>query len=236
MRNNNVKHGLLLSPPFEKSGCLPNTEILDHCEETNGTLVPVVTVEPTSREVREAINLTRENRNNVKAFKIRLGYVSASAENPVFHRLYDYAESEQLPVMFHTGDTAFHNAALMKSHPLALDAVANERENLTIVLCHFGNPWFIDTAEMLYKHPNVYADTSGLITNEGEFVAQYENWLVGKLSEAIHYAGSCDKILFGTDWPVSKYPEMLRLIRRLSVTGRDKQKILYDNAQRLFHF
>ena len=62
-----------------------------------------------TKEVKAAIKLAEENKSEVKAFKIRLRYVNASAESPVYDRLYDYAESAKLPALFHTGDTAFSN-------------------------------------------------------------------------------------------------------------------------------
>src|SRR5438477_313640 len=127
-------------------------------------LATVVTVEPTAKDVKAAVKLAKENTKEVKAFKVRLGYVKASAESPVFSGLYDYSESEGLPVLFHTGDTAFSTGDLSRSHPLTLDGLANKREELTMILCHFGNPWFEDVAELIYKHPNVYTDISGLIT------------------------------------------------------------------------
>jgi predicted TIM-barrel fold metal-dependent hydrolase len=95
-------------------------------------LEPVITVEPTAKEVKAAVQLAEENGKMVKAFKVRLGYVKASAESPVFDILYDYAESEGLPVLFHTGDTAFSTGDLARSHPLTLDGLANRREELVI--------------------------------------------------------------------------------------------------------
>src|SRR5207247_11133734 len=123
-------------------------------------LSPVITVEPNAKEVKAAHKLAEDNRREVKAFKIRLGYVNASAESPVYDRLYDYAESERLPVLFHTGDTAFSNGDLSRSHPLTLDGLANKRDALTMILCRFGNPWFMDVAELICKHTTVYTQTS----------------------------------------------------------------------------
>jgi len=100
----------------------------------------VITVEPTAREVKTALELAEKNKEEVKAFKIRLGYVRAPAEDPVFSRLYDFAESEKIPVLFHTGDTAFSTGDLILSHPLTLDRLANKREQLPMVLCHFATP------------------------------------------------------------------------------------------------
>lgn len=233
MRTHKIEHGLLLSPPLQRGNSLPNETILRLCEKCEGLLSPVVTVEPTSANVKRAVRLAEANRN-VKAFKIRLGYVKASADNKIFSPLYDYAESKHLPVLFHTGDTAFSTGDLALSHPLTLDRVANQREKLPIVLCHFGNPWFEDVAELIYKHPNVYADTSGLITS-GEYPEKYSDWVARKISEAVYFAGHADRILFGTDYPVSKHSESLELIKKLDIDERDKEKILGSNAERLFH-
>ena len=233
MRRHKIARGLLLSPPLKRAVPLPNEEIIGLCRRSGGMLAPVITVEPTAKEVKAAVKLGEENRREVKAFKIRLGYVKASAESPVYDRLYHYAESAKLPVLFHTGDTAFSNGDLARSHPLTLDGLANKREELTIVLCHFGNPWFMDVAELIYKHPNVYTDISGL-TTPSAYAEKYAKWLARKISEAIYYAGGAEKVLFGTDYPVTKHSETLAVVRRLDIDERDKEKILSRNAKRVF--
>ncbi len=234
MRRHKVAHGLLLSPPLQGAIPLPNDEIIRLCRRSGGMLAPVITAEPTAKEVKAAVRLAEEIKGEVKAFKVRLGYVKASAESHVFDKLYDCAESEGLPVLFHTGDTAFSSGDLASSHPLTLDRLANKREKLTIILCHFGNPWFDDVAELIYKHPNVYTDISGLITDSGAYSEKYAEWLAKKISEAIYFAAGADKILFGTDYPVTKHSETLALVRRLEVDERDKEKILWRNAERVF--
>ena len=204
------------------------------CHRSGGRLVPVVTVEPKIREVRAAVKLAEENKREVRAFKIRLGYVKASADDPVFDDLYDYAESEGLPVLFHTGDTASSSGDLARSHPLTLDRLANAREELTIILCHFGNPWFDDVAELIYKHPRVYADISGLTTGGGSYAERYSDWVAKKLSAAVYFAGGAEKVIFGTDYPVTTYSSALDLVRRMEVDEKDKGKILWRNATRVF--
>jgi predicted TIM-barrel fold metal-dependent hydrolase len=234
MRRHNVVRGLLLSPPLRGGGLLPNEEVLRLCGKSRGRLAPVLTVDPTAKEVGAAIKLAEENRKEVKAFKIRLGYVKAFAQNPVFNRLYDYAESEGLPVLFHTGDTATSDGSLVHSHPLTLDALANAREELTIVICHFGNPWFEDVAELIYKHPKVYADASGLSTGGSKYAGRYLDWLARKISEAVYFAGGAEKVIFGTDYPVATYSDALALVRRLEVDRHDREMILWRNAKRVF--
>jgi len=233
MRRYKIVRGLLLSPPLVGGVPLPNDQVIRLCRRSGGMLVPVITVEPTAKEVKAAVKLAEENRREVKGFKVRLGYVMALAESPVFDKLYDYAESERLPVLFHTGDTAFSTGDLSRSHPLTLDGLANKREEMTIILCHFGNPWFEDVAELIYKHPNVYADIAGLITG-GAYAEKYAEWLAKNISEAIYYAAGAEKIIFGTDYPVTTHSETLALVKRLEVDERDKEKILWRNAERVF--
>jgi predicted TIM-barrel fold metal-dependent hydrolase len=236
MRESRIERGLLLSPPLEgpDHSILPNEDVITMCKKSQGILVPVITVEPTAREVQNIIELAENNEKDVKVFKIRLGYVNASSDSHVFDPIYDYAEAEGLPVLFHTGDTAFSTGDLANAHPLTLDRLANKREQLTIVLCHFGNPWFEDVAELIYKHPNVYADTSGLITTHGAYARKYADWVARKISEAVYFADSAEKVMFGTDYPITKHSDALELIRKLDVEEQDKEKILGQNAARVF--
>jgi predicted TIM-barrel fold metal-dependent hydrolase len=40
--------------------------------------------------------------------------------------------------------------------------------------------------------------------------------------------------MFGTDYPVTKHSDTLALVKRLKVDERDKEKILWRNAERVF--
>jgi predicted TIM-barrel fold metal-dependent hydrolase len=234
MHEYGVRKGLLLGSPLGGGRYLDPGELLRLCEKSNGMLFPVLTVPPTDRGVSESIRLAGQNRGYVKAFKIMLGYERVFADDLVFRRLYRYAEAENLPVMFHTGDTAVRTGSLRHSHPLTLDPIANEHAGLTIVVCHCGNPWIQDVAELVYKHPNVYADISGLVTDEGRYTSKFIDSLARKLSEAVYYAGGTEKFLFGTDYPVETYSTALELVKRLEIDEQDREKILWKNAQRVF--
>jgi len=235
MEENEVELGLLLSPPISGGIPAPNSRIIELCQKSNGALFPVLTVEPQEDEVFLSIKMAKENKGYVKGFKIRLGYVEVFPDDAVFDSLYDFAEAENLPVMFHTGDTATPTGSLKHSHPLTLDSVANLRPELKIVICHFGNPWISDVAELIYKHPNVYADISGLVAGEGgRYSEKYSDSLAGKLSDAIYFAGGADKVIFGTDYPVETYSAGLDLVRKLEIDPEDIEKICWKNAMKVF--
>lgn len=234
MKDNGVAQGLLLSPPLTSGAPLPNEQVLELCRKSDGLLLPVLTVAPTRAGVKAAVLLARGNRRSVKGFKILLGYYQVFASSKVFDELYQYAEEEGLPVMFHTGDTADSRGSLVHSHPLTLDSLANARPELTIVACHFGNPWMEDVAELIYKHENLYADMSGLEAKGSPYSDRYATWLVGKLNAAVYFAGGADKIIFGTDYPVTSYSTALGLVSKLDVSRGEKGKVLSANAKRVF--
>ncbi len=235
MRTNHVEKGLLLSPPTKGGAPVSNERILQLCRKSKGLLSPILTVEPTPSKVKGAILLAEKNRAEIKGFKIRLGYVKVFPYDRVFTKLYSYAEKQELPVLFHTGDTATSKGSLSHAHPLVLDPLASKRPKLKIVICHFGNPWISDVGELLYKHQNVHSDVSGLVSgNGGKYSERYIHSLASKISDAIYFAGGADKILFGTDYPVENYSDGIALVNRLQIDQQDKEKIFYLNAKRLF--
>ena len=234
MKANDVYSGLLLSPPLSNGLPAPNNRIIDLCMKSNDMLFPVLTVEPNRNSISECIELAKKRKGYVKSFKIRLGYVEVFPDDAIFSPLYDYAESSGLPIMFHTGDTATSSGSLRHSHPLGLDSLANKRENLKIIACHFGNPWIMDTAELLYKHENMFADISGLFAVGAKYSDKYLDYLGEKLSEAIYYIGNADKIIFGTDYPVETFSGAISLVSKIKVDRSDQEKILSENARKLF--
>lgn len=235
IKENDVVQGLLLSPPLKNGSPAPNSRIIELSKKSEGKLFPVITVEPEESSVRLALKEARENLGYVKAFKIRLGYVKVYADNPVFEPIYRYAEELDLPVMFHSGDTATATGSLKHSHPLTIDPLANSRTELKIVICHFGNPWISDVSELIYKHPNVYADISGLVAGDGSKYAEgYIDSLASKLSDAIYFAGGADKVIFGTDYPVETFSAGLHLLGKLKIDEDDLDKITWRNAMKVY--
>ncbi len=234
MEDHDVSSGLLLSPPQKNGDPIPNERILELCRKSKDRLCPIITVKPSVSYIERCLKIAKSNKGIVKGFKVLLGYFPRYPYDRVYSKIYEYAEDQELPVMFHTGDTASSTASLEHAKPLGLDLLANQRENLKIVVCHFGNPWFAETAEVLYKHPNVWADISGLFTVGARYTEQYLRYLSRALSEAIFFVGNADKILFGTDYPIERYSEAIKFAKSLQLAEDDIKNILSVNAKKVF--
>lgn len=154
------------------------------------------------RRIEKALNGGR-----VKALKIYLGYLHFGPDHPVYRAYYELAERHRLPVIFHTGDTFSPYAKVRLAHPLTVDDIAVDHPRVSFVLAHVGNPWMIDTAEVVYKNMNVWTDLSGLAVGFGDSFLSEERQealvdLSQNLQKAFRYAERPNRFLFGSDWPL----------------------------------
>jgi len=184
------------------------------------------------------------NRNKIVAFKAYLGYLHFGPEHPGYIPYYTLAEKYDLPVIVHTGDNWSWKAKVKYAHPLRMDDVAVDFPNVRFVLAHFGNPWLIDAAEVLFKNDkNVWADLSGLfvgnakqiqaLLDEGGIPNAAAGLAFSDLKKAIAYVDDYKKFLYGSDWPLAPMASYRRLIESL-IPKKHHQDVLGKNAQRVF--
>jgi hypothetical protein len=55
-----------------------------------------------------------------------------------------------------------------------------------------------------------------------------------QLQEMLLYGVEPDKVLYGTDWPISAMESYLTFMRELATPEREKRKIMADNALALY--
>lgn len=180
-------------------------------------------------------DLEREiQKDHVVGIKIYLGYYPFYAYDEVYNSVYELAEKYNLPVVFHTGDTYSERGLLKYSHPLAIDEVAVKYRNIRFMMAHFGDPWTLTGAEILYKNRNVYADLSGLVVGaRAELEKAQEGIFLQHLRHALVYANSYDKLLFGTDWPLAPFSPYIEFIQNL-IPKEHHEDVFYNTALKVF--
>ncbi|MCE4047290.1 amidohydrolase family protein [Bacillus sp. Au-Bac7] len=173
-------------------------------------------------------------KDHVVGIKIYLGYYPFYAYDKVYNPVYELAEKYNLPVVFHTGDTYSERGLLKYSHPLAIDEVAVKYRNIRFMMAHFGDPWTLTGAEILYKNRNVYADLSGLVVGaRAELEKAQEGIFLQHLRHALVYANSYDKLLFGTDWPLAPFQPYIEFIQNL-IPSEYHEDVFYNTALKVF--
>jgi predicted TIM-barrel fold metal-dependent hydrolase len=136
------------------------------------------------------------------------------------------------PAIFHCGDclNSVKCAKLKYAHPLNIDDVAVDYPKMNFIIAHMGYPWHRDAAEVCYKNSNVYSDISGFVY--GKFSSDDYSKFVKTLDEFTDIASS-EKLLFGSDWPISNQSSYVSTLT--SILGPYKAKpLMDDNIKKAF--
>ncbi|GIN85741.1 hypothetical protein J6TS2_21270 [Heyndrickxia sporothermodurans] len=198
-------------------------------------IVYSVGINPYTVNDSSLISLEEElKKDKVVGIKIYLGYYPFYAYDEIYHPIYVLAEKYNLPVVFHTGDTYSERGLLKYSHPLTLDEVAVRYRNVRFIMAHFGDPWVLTGAEVVYKNSNMYADLSGLIVGTEKELKNYsEGRFLDHLRHALVYCDHYDRLLFGTDWPLAPIKPYIEFIQQL-IPKKFHEDVFFNNALRVF--
>ena len=127
----------------------------------------------------------------LRGVKISPTYQAVDPRSSACWPLYEIANHHNVPVMFHCGGA--YTGSLEFADPCLLDKVAMAFPDLKLIVAHFGQPYMEQTAILMRKNPNVFADLS----------ARYHRpWqLYNGIMIAREYRVT-DRLLFGSDFPV----------------------------------
>jgi len=166
----------------------------------------------------------------VRALKIHPPHMGV-APNAYLHGLealreiYEEAERLKLPVMIHTGTSIFPGARSRLGEAMAVDDVAVDFPNLTIIIAHGGRPLWMEQAFFLVRRfPRVYMDVSSI---PPKAILRY----FPRLEEI------SGKVLYGSDWPSPGVRSMgtnAAEFQKLDLSQEAFRRILFENAASLF--
>jgi hypothetical protein len=226
------KSGVDVSLVFAgKINGVTNQQLLEAIRPYSGRLYGVGSVSPLEKDAADRDIRKLLESQAIRGLKFYPGYEYFYPYDECVRPFLDVLQSTGRPAIFHGGDTfsGIRASKLKYVHPLHLDEIAVDFPKLKIVIAHFGYPWQNDAAEVVYKNQNVYVDCSGLVY--GDFTPESEGDFRRVVDDYVRVAGSTERILFGTDWPIGHQSSYLAVARR--VFG-DDERIFSGNAQKLF--
>lgn len=148
-----------------------------------------------------------------------------------FYPLWETASDHGLVVLLHggmmgsgAGTPGGMGFKLKYARPIPyIDDVAADFPQLKIIAAHPSWPWQEESLAMARHKSNVYIDLSGWAPKYfPEQLVQYADTILQ------------DRVLFGSDWPLIDPDRWLREFAELPIRESSKQKILVDNACKLF--
>mgnify|MGYP004733120447 FL=1 len=128
--------------------------------------------------------------------------------------IYEEIVKNDLPILFHMGDRTVDLAS-----PKRLARVLDKFPEMRAVAAHMGGVFSWEESMEYLVGRNVYFDTSSTLF-------ELEDSMFLKM---LHAHGT-NKVMFGTDYPLSDYEHEFDRFARLNLTQEETDKIFYKNA------
>ncbi len=142
--------------------------------------------------------------------------------------IYDICQQYHKPIIFHSGLSWEPNTLTKYSRPAEFEELAAKRPGLKICLAHFGWPWVQETAMLMLKYPNVYADTGLLyFDNAWEF---YKRVFTHDIPVTWIDRSLRHQVMFGSNNPRFEQIRMADAITRLGFRESTLELIKGGNA------
>jgi len=148
--------------------------------------------------------------------KLHPDFQQIAADDPRMLPIYEAAQG-RLPILIHAGD---ENS--IYSQPKRIANIIKSFPHLTIIAAHLGGYSRWNEAREFLFGKDIYLDTSSCY------------WRLSPSEmKGIILAHGEDKVLFGTDYPVTSQQEELKRFMKLNLNENQQEKILYKNAKTL---
>ncbi len=161
--------------------------------------------------------IERMKKIGIRGVKLHADFQGFSLDDPKAYAMYEAVEGE-FPVLFHMGDVNTENTT-----PEQLAEIVKRFPRLKVIAAHFGGYTVWDRALGCLTDLDIMVDTSSTL----DFVG------AKKGTELVRAFGA-ERCLFGTDYSMWDHAEELARFDQMELTDSERQKILWDNAEKYF--
>jgi predicted TIM-barrel fold metal-dependent hydrolase len=203
---------------------IPNEEILDAAREHDDVLIPFASVDPARPDAVERAR--RAIDGGARGFKFHPNLQAFFPNDRAAYPLYEAIAEAGLPALFHSGHSGIGTGLpgggglrLKYSNPMALDDVAADLPELTIVLAHPSFPWQDEAISICLHKANVWIDLSGW--SPKYFPPQLVQYANTQLRT---------RMLFGSDFPLITPDRWLADFEQAPFKDEVRPLILKENA------
>lgn len=248
-KKNNIIAGIAMGASETKEYGFPDKEsknpMLPNNMDLPENLFFCLGVNPYKQSKEDLLDFEKALQNEkVIGIKIYGGYYPEYIYSDIYEPFYEIAKKYNVPVAIHLADVIGKGGSLKTAHPMTMDELAGKHEDITFIICHLGEPWNMDAAEVIARNKNVYGDLSGLILGDKKRILKLvKNPDINtRWKQAIayleYYGDNCamnslDKLMFGTDWPIVDIKGYIKFIEKL-IPKEYHNKVFYETALNVF--
>lgn len=186
-------------------------------------LIGFLSVDPTQLRWEEELEYGHQELK-LQGIKLMPMYAGFFPQEARLNFLWNYAQRHGLPVLLHTGTTFVSQGSLETTLPRHIDVVARRFPEVRIIMAHLAHPYEGECVAVIRKHPHVYADVSAL---------HYRPWQLFHSLMLVHEYGVWNKLLFGTDFPITDVAESLAGLRNLAAIQIDRFRLPAEEIEAL---
>jgi predicted TIM-barrel fold metal-dependent hydrolase len=159
------------------------------------------------------------------AVKLHPVHAGFPLDLPELYRLYEFCESNALPVIVHAGTSNFQGAQNKFADLSPAVDVVRDFPGVQWVLAHGGRGWQYDVAAVLAQtYDNVWIDIAGLPPRR--LTSYYARHDIHRLAT---------RFIFGSDWPgVPGIARNIAAVRELGLDDATLDGVLRGNAHSVF--
>lgn len=208
---------------------IPNEFVVEKAREHSDVLIPFASIDP--RRGRDGVAEARDllAAGSVRGFKFHPNLQQFHANDPVAYPLYEVIEEAGAIALFHTGHSGIGaglpgggGVRLKYGNPIAIDDVAVDFPQLSIVMAHPSFPWQDEALSIAMHKPQVLIDLSGWSPK------RFPPELVKAISTTLSR-----QALFGSDFPLITPDRWLNDFSALGFEPEVTSAILRGNALRV---
>lgn len=199
-------------------------QLVDLCPDR---LIGFASVDPWRKDAEEVLERAF-GELKLSGLKLSPAIQRFMPNDPMMDPIYRICLKYNKPILFESGMTWVKNSPSKYGNPLLLEDVAIAYPELRMCMGHFGWPWVRETAMLVLKYPNLYADTALLyFDSPKQFLTHTfktdlgEYWIDRMLF---------DRVMFGSTYPRIEQKRMVKAVDALTLRPLQKELVLGGNA------
>jgi len=145
---------------------------------------------------------------------------------------YELCQKLDVPVLFHTGENSGDSECAKWNDPKYIAEVAKKYPKLKVIITHYYWPKIDYCYEITKDIPNIYFETAAMADEE----VVEKSGGIEKIREILRktIADRPDKVIFGTDWPMCKIEEHIKLIKSLELDSEVEKEVFSGNSVKAY--
>jgi len=200
-------------------------DIATYVQQDPDRLIGFLSLDPTQPNWQAELEYGHQELG-LQGIKLMPMYAGFFPQDAKLNPLWSYAQQHGLPVLLHTGTTFVSQGWIETTLPRHIDVVARRFPEVRIIMAHLAHPYEGECVAVIRKHQHVYADVSAL---------HYRPWQLFHSLQLVHEYGVWNKLLFGTDFPITNVDESLAGLRSLASIKIDRFSLPREKIEEVIH-